>query len=89
MPTLAEQGLAGFEAFAWQGLVVPSRTPASTVATLNKALVSSLESTAIKARLHTLSLDPMPGSPQQMESYVRTERERWSQVVRSANIKLD
>ena len=89
VPTLAEQGLPGFEAFAWQGLVVPSRTPAATVAMLNKALVSALESTTIKARLHTLSLDPMPGTPEQMESYVRTERERWSQVVRSANIKLD
>ena len=43
MPTLAEQGLAGFEAYAWQGLVVPAAMPPEMVARLNKALVDALD----------------------------------------------
>ena len=44
IPTLTEQGVAGFEAYAWQGLVVPAGTKPETVAQLNKALVDALES---------------------------------------------
>jgi tripartite-type tricarboxylate transporter receptor subunit TctC len=89
VPTLAEQGVTGFEAYAWQGLVVPSGTSKDTVASLNKALVAALDSTTVKARLHALSLEPMPGSPEQMATYVRGERERWGALIRANNIKLD
>lgn len=89
IPTLAEQGLTGFEAYAWQGLAVPAGTPPNTVAALNKALVGALESTAVKARLQALGVEPTPGTPAQMASYARSERERWGQVIRSAHIKLD
>jgi len=89
IPTLAEQGLGGFEAYAWQGLVVPAGTPAGTIATLNKALVDALDSTAVKARLQALGVEPTPGTPAQMASYARSERERWGRVIRAASIKLD
>jgi tripartite-type tricarboxylate transporter receptor subunit TctC len=89
VPTLMEQGLAGFEAYAWQGLSVPSGTPAETVARLNKALVDALESTAVKARFQALGVEPLPGSSAQMASYVKSERERWGRLIRDNNIKLD
>jgi tripartite-type tricarboxylate transporter receptor subunit TctC len=71
VPTLAEQGLKDFEAYAWQGLVVPSGTSHAVVAKLNKALVAALDSTAVKARFQTLGLEPLPGTPEQMASYAR------------------
>ncbi|HSV44790.1 MAG TPA: tripartite tricarboxylate transporter substrate-binding protein, partial [Ramlibacter sp.] len=89
VPTLAEQGLAGFEAYAWQGLVVPSATPAPAVAALAKALQDALASTTVKARFQTLSLEALPGTPEQMKAYVRSERERWGKLIRENNIKLD
>lgn len=89
IPTLAEQGLPGFEAYAWQGLVVPAGTAPDTVTALNKALVAALESTPVKARLQALGVEPTPGTPQQMAAYAKSERERWGRVIRSANIKLD
>lgn len=89
IPTLAEQGLAGFEAYAWQGLVVPAGTPPETVAKLNKALVAALESTPVKARFQTLALEALPGTPQQMASYAKAERERWGKLIHDNNIKLD
>ena len=89
VPTLAEQGLDGFEAYAWQGLSVPAGTPPEAVAKLNKALVEALNSTAVKARFLALGVEGLPGSPAQMSSYVRSERERWGRLIRDNGIKVD
>lgn len=89
VPTLAEQGLAGFEAYAWQGLVVPKATPPQTVVALSKALQAALDSTMVKARFQTLALEPLPGTPEQMAAYARSERERWGKLIRDNAIKLD
>jgi tripartite-type tricarboxylate transporter receptor subunit TctC len=56
---------------------------------LNKALVESLNSTAVKARFQVLGLEPTPGTPAQMAAYANAEREKWSKVIRAAGIKLD
>ena len=89
IPTLAEQGLTGFEAYAWQGLVVPASAAPETVTRLNKALVEALNSTSVKARFQTLALEALPGTPAQMAAYTRAERERWGRLIRDNNIKLD
>jgi tripartite-type tricarboxylate transporter receptor subunit TctC len=89
VPTLAEQGLKGFEAYAWQGLVVPAATPAATVATLNKALLAALDSTPVKARFQVLGLEVTPSTPARMAEYARAEREKWGPVIRANQIRLD
>jgi tripartite-type tricarboxylate transporter receptor subunit TctC len=89
IPTIAEQGLTGFEAFAWQGLVVPTGTSPDVVAKLSKALQEALDSTPVKARFQTLSLEALPGTPQQMASYAAAERERWGKLIQANNIRLD
>jgi tripartite-type tricarboxylate transporter receptor subunit TctC len=89
VPTLIEQGLPGFEAYAWQGLSVPAGTPPATIAKLNKALVEALNSTPVKARFMALGIESMPGTPAQMASYVKTERERWGKLIRDNGITAD
>lgn len=89
VPTFAEQGLPGFEAYAWQGLVVPTGTPAPVIATLNKALQDALASTAVKARFQALGLEALGGTPEQMRAYWKQELAKWGQVIKAANIKLD
>ena len=89
VPTLAEQGLTGFEAYAWQGLAVPVATPAPVVAQLHAALQSALDNTYVKARFQTLGLEPLPGTPQQMAAYAKAERARWGQLIKANGIKLD
>jgi len=59
IPTLAEQGLAGFEAYAWQALVVPAGAKPATVQALNKHLNDALNSTAVKARMQVLGIEPV------------------------------
>jgi tripartite-type tricarboxylate transporter receptor subunit TctC len=89
VPTLAEQGVSGFEAYAWQGLVVPAGTPAPQVAQLGRALQDALNSTPVKARFQTLSLEAMPGTPAEMTAFVKAERERWGKLIRDNGIRLD
>lgn len=89
VPTLAEQGLSDFEAYAWQGMSVPAGTPPETITKLNKALVETLNSTAVKARFMALGVEPLPGSPAQMAAYVKTERERWGRLIRENGIRVD
>lgn len=89
VPTLAEQGLSDFEAYAWQGLAVPSGTPADTVAKLNKALVDALNSTAVQARFQALGVEGLPGMPNDMAKYVKDERERWGRLIKANSIRID
>ncbi|CAN7689466.1 tripartite tricarboxylate transporter substrate binding protein [Variovorax sp. LjRoot130] len=89
VPTLMEQGLAGYEAYAWQGLTVPSGTPEPTVARYAKALQEALASPAVKARFDALGVEGLPGSPGDMASYVKAERERWGRLIKANNIRVD
>jgi tripartite-type tricarboxylate transporter receptor subunit TctC len=89
VPTLAEQGLADYEAYAWQGLAAPAGTPAATIAKLNKALVEALNSDTVKARYLALGVEALPGTPEQMASYAKAERERWGRLIRANNIRID
>jgi tripartite-type tricarboxylate transporter receptor subunit TctC len=89
IPTLAEQGLPKFEAWAWQGLVAPVAAKPETVARYSRALQDALASTPVKARFQALGVEAMPGTPAQMTAYVTTERQRWGQLIQRSNIKLD
>lgn len=89
IPTLNEQGLAGFEAYAWQGMVAPAKTPPAVVETLNKALVMAINSDTVKARFQALGLEAIPGSPKEMGAYANAEREKWGKLIKAKGIKLD
>ncbi|MCC6071953.1 Bug family tripartite tricarboxylate transporter substrate binding protein [Massilia sp. GCM10020059] len=89
IPTLNEQGLKGFEAYAWQGMVAPARTPAAAVEKLNKALVAAINSDAARTRFQALGLEAIPGSPGEMGAYANGEREKWGKVIKAKGIKLD
>jgi tripartite-type tricarboxylate transporter receptor subunit TctC len=89
VPTLDEQGLKGFEAYAWQGMVAPAKTPPAAVEALNKALVKAINTDAAKERFQTLGLEAISGTPQEMAAYAKAEREKWGKVIQAKGIKLD
>lgn len=89
VPTLQEQGVAGFEAFAWQGLSVPAGASPAAVARYSKALQGALDSSFVKARFQALGVETMPGSPEQMNRFARAERERWGALIRELQLRLD
>ena len=88
-PTLDEQGLKGFEGYAWQGIVVPKGSSAEVVKKFSQSLQFALADTRTKARLAAMGVEPMPGSSEQMEKFVSNERSKWGRVITANNIKLD
>jgi tripartite-type tricarboxylate transporter receptor subunit TctC len=89
IPTLAEQGLKSFEAYAWQGLVMPAGTPADIVQKVNGALLKAMATPAVKTRLDTLGLEAIPSTPAAMAQYAAAERAKWGPVIKANNIKVD
>jgi tripartite-type tricarboxylate transporter receptor subunit TctC len=89
IPTLGEQGLKGFEAYAWQGLVMPAGTPPEIVKKVNEALQKAMGTTAVKARLQALGLEAIPSSPEGMAQYAAAERAKWGRVIKASGIKVD
>ncbi|MFZ9543407.1 MAG: Bug family tripartite tricarboxylate transporter substrate binding protein [Hylemonella sp.] len=89
MPTLAEQGLKGFESGTWQGVLVPQGTPASVIAQLNAELIKVIRSPEIRARLTGQGAEVVTMSPLEQDAFFQSERQRWAAVVNQAGIKLD
>lgn len=88
VPTLNEQGLKGFEAFAWQGLLVPAGTPKEVVETLNKALSDALKTAAVNEFYAEIAVEPWFSSAADMASFVAKENAQWGQIIRSQGITL-
>ncbi len=89
IPTLSEQGMKNFEAYAWQGLVAPAGTPQDVIDTLNKALLAAMNTSQIKARLQVLGLEATPSTPKAMSDYAAKERAKWGPLIKANGIKAD
>ncbi len=89
VPTLAEQGLTGFESGTWQGLLVANGTPAAIVNRLNAELIKVIRSTDIRAKLSGQGAEVVTMTPQQQDAFFNQERSRWARVVTEASIRLD
>lgn len=87
LPTIAEQGVPGFESGTWQGLLAPGGTPPALVQQLNTALVSVIRSPEIRAKLVAQGAEVVTQSPAEFATFFTSERKRWSTVVSTAGIK--
>lgn len=89
IPTLAEQGLAGFEAISWFSLMAPANLPANIQKRLNLLVHQALTNPDVKTRLLVGGLEPSPGSPKDLSSLIASESAKWGRVVRQSGAKLD
>lgn len=89
IPTLAEQGLPGFEAISWFSLMAPAQLPPSIQMRLNRLTRQALTNREVKARLQAGGLDPMPGSPQDLSKLIASESNKWGRVIVRSGAKLD
>jgi tripartite-type tricarboxylate transporter receptor subunit TctC len=88
IPTIAEQGVAGFDVLQWYGIVGPPGLPAPLVARLNAACNTILGEAPFRARLETEGATAEPIAPAAFGAYIATERERWGALIRRANVSL-
>jgi tripartite-type tricarboxylate transporter receptor subunit TctC len=89
VPTIAEQGVPGFESGTWQGVLAPRGTPDALVQRLNKELITIIRSADIRSRLAAQGAEVVTMTPAEQEQFFEKERSRWAKVVSAAQIKLD
>lgn len=89
VPTVAEQGFAGFDASTWLGLVGPAGLPADVVARVNKEVVTLLGRKDVQDKLAFEGSIPTTGTPQQFAAFIKAEHTKWGNLIREANIKLE
>jgi tripartite-type tricarboxylate transporter receptor subunit TctC len=88
IPALAEY-LPGYAASGWSGFCVPRNTPTPMIETLNTSINVSLSDTKVRARFAELGAMPLGGSPSEFGQLIARETEKWAQVIRAANIKVE
>ena len=89
LPTLAEAGISGFEAAAWQGIVVPTGTPNEIVQKLNAEVNKALAHPDIRSRLAAQGADILGGTPAEYAAYLRSEMPRWAKAVKDSGAKAE
>jgi tripartite-type tricarboxylate transporter receptor subunit TctC len=88
VPTIAET-LPGFESAAWFAVVAPPNTPKPIVEKLNADINEALRDQAVRARLDAMSAEIVGGTTQATAAYFKAEVERWHNVIKAANVKLE
>jgi tripartite-type tricarboxylate transporter receptor subunit TctC len=89
LPTVAEQGLAGFEASTWHALLGPASLPPEIVTLLSAELRKALQLPEVQERLAALSLEPQSGTAEQLSAALQRDVAKWKKVVEEADIKLE
>ncbi len=89
VPTLAETVMPGFEAGAWQGIMVPANTPKAVVQRLNAEINKALQSAEVKEKLALQGAEPLGSSPEEYGAYVKKELARWAAVVKATGVTLE
>jgi len=87
--TVAEQGYPGFETSQWYGLNAPAGTPEPIVRRLAEEAAKAAKSALVRERFKPDDAEPVGSTPQDYAAFIKKEQERWSKVVRAANVKAD
>lgn len=88
VPTVAESGFPGFEAYSWIGIFAPAGTPPETVAKLTEAFRETLQSPEVNGKLTAGGFEVMATDGPGAERHARQEYERWSAFVRTTGLKI-
>ncbi|MGZ8203010.1 MAG: tripartite tricarboxylate transporter substrate binding protein [Burkholderiales bacterium] len=89
LPTIAESGVAGYEANNWNGVVAPAGTPKAVITKLNHALVAIVRDPATAERLTSAGLEPIGDSPEEFGRYLRAEAAKWQKLVKSLGLSAN
>ena len=87
VPTMAEQGLPGYSAGIWMGLLAPAGTPPEIVEKLSRAANDALRSKEVLALMATQGIDPIGGTPAEFAAFIDSELKKWDAVASAAGLK--
>ncbi len=89
VPTIAEQGLAGYEVSSHFGMLAPGGTPRDIVARLNAAVTQALQSAYVKERYASFGTDAVYSAPEAYAAFIKSEIAKWARVVKQAGIRSE
>ncbi|MBS1217064.1 MAG: hypothetical protein H6R21_197 [Proteobacteria bacterium] len=89
IPTVTEAGVPGYVMTVWHGVVAPVNTPRAMITVLNAMVNKAITSPEGKRRILALGSEPHPGTPEEFWKLVRSDRERWGEVIKRAGAKMD
>jgi tripartite-type tricarboxylate transporter receptor subunit TctC len=89
VPTLAEEGVSDCEVGAWTAISAPAGTPKPIVTLLNRELLKILKASDTIALLNKIGSTPCGGTPEEQQSFVKAEIDRWTQVVKAVGIRVE
>lgn len=89
LPTLAEEGIKGFAAVNWWGILFPAGVPRPIVDKVAADLAKALASPTVKTRLGELGVETISSTPEQFGAFMASETARWGKLIKEANLKLE
>jgi tripartite-type tricarboxylate transporter receptor subunit TctC len=89
VPPIAEAGVPGFQVIGWYGVLGPARMPKDIVATLSGELVRALRKPDVRTKLQNAGAEPVGSSAEEFTAFIAADFDKWSKVIRTANIKVE
>jgi tripartite-type tricarboxylate transporter receptor subunit TctC len=89
VPTFVEQGIPGFVASTWAGMLAPAGTPAPIVKRMADEIAAIVRQDDVKARLEAMGTVPVGNTPAEFERFIADETVKWGQVIRDAKVTAD
>jgi tripartite-type tricarboxylate transporter receptor subunit TctC len=89
LPTISESGVPGFSAVPWVAMAAPIKVPQAIIDKLNAEINKTLQSPAIQARFASLGTEPMVMTPAQLNTFLKTETEKWARAVKASGARVD
>jgi tripartite-type tricarboxylate transporter receptor subunit TctC len=89
VPTIAESGLAGFDAPAWNGVLVPARTPRPVITQLHAEIVKDLKLPDVLERITALGFEPVGSTPEEFGVFLKAELAKWAKVAKELGAKAE
>jgi tripartite-type tricarboxylate transporter receptor subunit TctC len=87
LPTMAEEGVAGYELTAWFAAFVPAKTPQAVVERLNAAMSAALADKTVQEALLAAGVEPLTSTPDELRAFVVSETRKWAGIVKAAGIE--
>jgi len=89
LPTLAEEGIQGFAAVNWWGILFPAGVPRNIIDKVNADLVKALATQDVKSKLGELGVETVSSTPEQFGQFMASEAARWGKLVKEANLRVE
>ena len=89
VPTVAEAGVPGYEAYVWMGLLAPRATPPAVIDRLQREVVAALATPEVRTYMAAASVEAVGSTPAEFAAFFRAERDQWAKIIRETGARVE